>query len=185
VPIHQNWTFVDEDKFTSVSVWIPLVDVSRANGTLEIIKGSHRVLAKYRSPSIPWVFDGLWDVLKEKYFEPILIKAGQAGILDDSILHYSSPNDTDHVRTTVQLIMVPADATPVHYHRDPAKPDELEVFEVSSDFFTEFDMKKKPEGVPAIGKVPYAYHKLSETELVEAIAENYPAIRKLAAGVEI
>ena len=41
-----------------------------------------------------------------------------AGIIDDSILHWSSQNDTPEVRTAVQLIMIPEEAQAIHYYRD-------------------------------------------------------------------
>ncbi len=75
MPIHQNWTFVDEDKFTSVSVWVPLCDVSRFNGTLEVVPKTHNTLTKYRSPSIPWVFAEPVDVVVP--FEGHVVESGK------------------------------------------------------------------------------------------------------------
>jgi hypothetical protein len=42
VPPHQDWTFVDETRFRSATVWVPLVDVDFDNGALGAIHGSHR-----------------------------------------------------------------------------------------------------------------------------------------------
>lgn len=180
IPVHQNWTFVDESKFRSVSVWIPLCDVTHANGTMEVVAGSHDTLTEYRSPSIPWVFDGLWDPLREKYLQPLNLKMGQAAIIDDAIIHWTSDNDTDTVRATIQLIMVPKDAIPIHYYRNPENPSELEIFEVNPEFFTRFQMHEKPSGVKSIGLVnDFHYHKLSEEELVEKVATKNPAIKEL------
>ena len=173
VPIHQNWTFVDESKFTSVSVWIPLIDSSRENGTLEVVKGTHRVLTDYRSPSIPWVFENIREELKERHLEPLEVKVGQAGIIDDSIIHWSSENDSEQVRTAIQLIMVPREATPIHYYGTGENDDyKLEVFKVDSDFFTRFDMHKKPEGVERIGFDSVRYHALTEEEMMDRIRKN-------------
>lgn len=181
VPVHQNWTFVDESKFASVSVWIPLVDVTRANGTMEVVKGSQRTLAPYRSPSIPWVFENLYEELKNKYMQPLNLTVGQVAIIDDSILHYTSRNDTDQVRSTVQLIMYPEEATPIHYYCDKENaPNTVEVYAVDSDFFTAFDMRKKPEGVEMIAKVPYKPVYYTEQEMVDKIAVLNPEIKELA-----
>jgi len=176
VPVHQNWTFVDEAKYTSVSVWIPLVDVSRKNGTLEVVKGSHRILTPFRGPSIPWVFNDLFDQLREKYLEPLTFSAGTAGVIDDSIIHWSSENHSANVRTAIQLIMIPREATPIHYYRNPEEPNKLEVFEVDSDFFTTFNMFEKPVGVKSIGHVPFDYKNFSEEELIKQIATQNPEI---------
>ena len=176
VPVHQNWTFVDEEKYTSVSVWIPLVDVSHANGTLEVVPGSHDVLTPYRSPTIPWVFEGLADVLKEKYMEPLNLHVGQVAILDDALLHYSSVNNTDQVRSTIQLIMKPENAPAIHYYRATPEADSLGVFEVDMEFFTKFKMNEKPEGVPHVATVPYSYINFSEKELIQRVSKNNPGI---------
>jgi hypothetical protein len=176
VPVHQNWTFVDEEKYTSVSVWIPLTDVSHANGTLEVVPGSHDVLTPYRSPTIPWVFEGLADVLKAKYMEPLNLHVGQVAILDDALLHYSSVNDTDNVRSTLQLIMKPENAPAIHYYRTDPEADSLEVFEVNKEFFTRFKMNEKPSDVPHVATIPFSYASFSEQELVERVSKNNPSI---------
>ena len=177
VPVHQNWTFVDESKFTSVSIWIPFLDASRENGGLEVVKGSHRVLTPFRSPSIPWVFNDLFNELREKYLEPLDVKKGKAAIIDDSILHWSSGNKTDKIRTAIQLIMHPAEATPLHYYRDSQFPEQLEVFEVDKKFFTSFNMKEKPQSVKSCGFIPYQYTNLDEEKLLERISIQNPGIQ--------
>lgn len=157
VPLHQNWTFVDESKYTSVSVWIPLCDVSKVNGTLEVSPGTHNTLTAYRSPSIPWVFKGLEKKIIDNYMVPLNLKVGQVAILDDAILHYSGVNKSPNDRGTIQLIMKPTEAKAIHYYCDKNVPNELEVFEVNEDFFTKFNMHQKPEGVPLIEKMPFTY----------------------------
>jgi len=175
VPIHQNWTFVDEDEYTSVSVWIPLIDVSHDNGTLEVVKGSHKVLCKFRSPTIPWVFDELNEQLKDKYLEPFEFSVGHAAIIDDGILHWSSDNKTAKVRTAIQLIMVPDDATPIHYHSN--EKGEADVIKVDKDFFMKFNnMRDIPTGYPIIGKRKISIKKLNEDEFKEVVSVNNPAI---------
>jgi hypothetical protein len=161
VPVHQNWTFVDEDQYTSVSVWIPLVNVSRKNGTLEVVPGTHKALCKYRSPSLPWVFDELNDVLKEKYLQPFEIHAGQAAIIDDGILHWSSENKSNTVRTAVQLIMAPAEATTIHLVK-PSDQHETLIYRVDPEFFMKYNMKDIPSGYEVIGKKPIHLSKLNE-----------------------
>lgn len=157
VPLHQNWTFVDESKFTSVSVWIPLCDVSRKNGTLEMVPGSHKTLTAYRSPSIPWVFTGLEKTIKKNYMKPLELKVGEVAILDDAILHYSGNNNSTMDRATIQLIMTPEIATPIHYYCTNLKKGDLEVYKVDSDFFANFNMHSKPEHVPLIDKINFKF----------------------------
>jgi hypothetical protein len=170
VPIHQNWTFVDESQATSVSVWIPMINTTRTNGTMEVVKGSHRVLSNYRGPSIPWVFENLRHEIRTKYMEPIDAKIGQAVVLDDSILHYTSRNDSTTVRSAIQLIMTPNDVPAVHYHLPSKNSREIDVYEVDWEFFTRFNMNEPPTGVKKIDELTIHQHFLTEDELVDRIA---------------
>ncbi|MCB9204966.1 MAG: phytanoyl-CoA dioxygenase family protein [Flavobacteriales bacterium] len=165
VPVHQNWTFVDEEVFRSVSVWIPLVDVTRDNGTMEIVPRTHLDVSATRGPLIPWAFSELVDSIKERYMTPLNLSLGQAAIIDDAIIHYTSQNDTNAVRSAVQIIAKPTEATAIHYHLPSDTSEHLEVFEVDSGFFQRFSMYSRPEGVPKIAEIPYGYRPLVKSTL--------------------
>lgn len=156
VPLHQNWAFVDEWKYTSVSVWCPLVDSNEANGTLQVVPGSHKRFAPVRGPLIPWELEGLKEDIINDFMVPMNIRAGQAVILDDSIVHYSAPNRTDGLRLAIQLIMIPPGVPSVHYYMDNegSKPA-VKVFEVDRDFYMAFHPWLKPKDQKLIKTLPY------------------------------
>ncbi|GIV34456.1 MAG: hypothetical protein KatS3mg031_1991 [Chitinophagales bacterium] len=176
VPVHQNWTFVDERQFTSVSVWCPLQDVSRKNGTLEVVPGSHKVICDYRGPSIPWVFDNLSEIMKEKYMVPLELRAGQVGIIDDGVIHYSGNNHTSDDRRAVQLIMKPAEAPTIHCYKDEVDDNIIHILEVDDDFFFDFNMWDKPRGGRKLNSIRYPIKKLTEQELLERCNRNLAAM---------
>lgn len=162
VPVHQNWTFVDEAVYRSVSVWIPFVDVTRENGTMELVRGSQDGVSTQRGPLIPWVFSDMVDVLKEKYMESLNLRAGQVAIIDDAIIHYTSSNNTSEDRMALQVIAKPREAAALHLHRPHPDADHLEVFEVDSEFFQRFRMYARPEGVSKLAEVPYTHVPLND-----------------------
>ena len=162
VPIHQNWTFVDESQYTSVSIWMPLCDVNRYNGTLEVIPGSHTTLTPFRSPSIPWVFSGHEEDIKAKWMQPLTLKLGQIAILDDALLHYSGVNQSPEARPSIQLIMKPRAAQAIHYHR--SKEDELTVHDVDATFFDTFVQTEVPKA-PIQKVMPFEYHQATPDQI--------------------
>lgn len=152
VPLHQNWAFVDELRYTSVSIWVPLVDSTRDNGTLEITPGSHKRFGRFRGPLVPWELDQIKDDIIRDFMVPMNATAGDAVILDDSVVHYSNINTTTGLRLTIQLILVPKGVPSIHYHLDrAASADEVRVLEVDRDFYMKFHPWKRPEG-KEIGK---------------------------------
>jgi ectoine hydroxylase-related dioxygenase (phytanoyl-CoA dioxygenase family) len=165
VPIHQNWTFVDEDFYTSVSVWIPLCDVSRKNGTLEVIPGTHLNISKFRGPSIPWAFKGMEKLLKEKYMQPLVLKKGQVSVLDDAIIHYSADNYSDTERPTVQLILKPKNALSLHYYTNNIQSGILNKYLVDASFFMDFDMNSENINAPLIETISFQPPVMKEVDL--------------------
>ncbi len=145
VPLHQNWAFVDEVVCTSVSIWCPLVDSNKENGTLEVVPGSHKRYGQVRGPMIKSELADIKDEIINQFMVPLEVKAGQAVILDDSIVHYSSPNRTNGFRLAIQLILIPKEETSIHYHMDLKKDrNRVEVLSVNKDFYTTFNPWKVP-----------------------------------------
>lgn len=147
VPLHQNWAFVDETRYTSVSVWCPLIDSSLANGTLQVVPGSHKRFGRFRGPMVPWELDGVSDHIIAEHLVPLTVRAGEAVVLDDSIIHYSTANQTKEMRLAIQLIMRPEEAPCIHYYYDrEVDPPQVLMLKVEPSFFTAFHPWLKPEG---------------------------------------
>lgn len=148
VPLHQNWAFVDETKCTSVSIWCPLVDSNEANGTLQIVPGSHKRYGQVRGPMIPWELDNIKQDIITNDLVPMNIKAGEAIVLDDSVVHYSNINQTDGLRLAIQLILIPEEFASIHYHLNPQKnKTKVQVLEVDKNFYMQFNPWKEAENI--------------------------------------
>lgn len=115
VPVHQNWAVVDEDKYASVSVWCPLQDVNLENGTLAFVDGSHKHFRGPRGSYANRNFKDVDDLIVNNYLTYVPLKAGNAIVLDDSVIHYSAINNSDKIRLAIQLIMIPSEAQGYHY----------------------------------------------------------------------
>ncbi len=170
VPLHQNWAFVDETKSTSVSIWCPLVDSNEENGTLQVVPGSHKRFGKVRGPMIPWELENIKHDIIEKYLVPMNVKAGEAVILDDSIVHYSAINKKEELRLAIQLILIPEEETSIHYHMDLAKSNKkVEVLEADVNFYMEFNPWKKADNVQTLKSFSYRPFNMSITEFDKGI----------------
>jgi ectoine hydroxylase-related dioxygenase (phytanoyl-CoA dioxygenase family) len=181
VPLHQNWAFADEQKCTTISIWCPLVDSTIENGTLQVVPGSHKKFGEIRGPMIPWELEGMKNDIINKHLVPIETKAGDCIILDDSILHYSPINYTNELRLAIQLICIPNEFPSIHYHMDPmTSKTEVNVLEVSDDFYMEFNPWKKPEGQKIVKKIKYNHVSINEAEYSKRMLA--PAFDKKAKG---
>lgn len=170
VPLHQNWAFVDERRCTSVSIWCPLVDSTVENGTLQVIPGSHKRCGEIRGPMIPWELNGIKNQIIENDLIPLETKAGDAVILDDSIVHYSAINHTDNLRLAIQLILIPEEEQSIHYHIDPAKSQKkVEVLAVDREFYMEFNPWEKAGNSKVIKEFKYSPFEMSYPDFKQTI----------------
>lgn len=126
VPVHQNISVVEEGEARSVSVWIALVDCTVENGTLQMAGGTHHLRGKRG----PWAYEeflSLDDLSIKQRFTPVPVRAGQAIVLDDALVHYSAPNETLSRRLAIQLVMLPEELDAVYYECISAGDDYLEL----------------------------------------------------------
>lgn len=166
VPLHQNWAFVDERRCTSVSIWCPLVDSTEANGTLQFVDGSHKRFGECRGPMVPWDLNQIQREVIDHHLTPAHdISAGQAVVLDDSIVHYSNINRTEGLRLAIQLILVPREEPTIHFHMNPhERRDAVEKLEVDNEFFMNFHPWKKPEHFKHLATLPFEARYLTVEE---------------------
>ena len=167
VGVHQDWTYANEDLFSTVNFWIPLTTVSDTNGPLYIVSGSHRLptsirFTPYQTP--PW--KNLFEKIKSMGIK-CEVKPGEAVLYHPAVLHFSPPNLSGTPRVAVGMVSIPKEATPLHYYKNEnSQIEELEKYEVNPEFFYSFEIDKKP-GKNAIlrEKVPFEHLTFSENQL--------------------
>lgn len=154
MPLHADWTYVDESMLNSYSIWIPLVDTSEENGCFGLIPYSQHLSNGIRGPRIlQWNYPTN-DLLINAMGKLLPIKAGQAIVYNHRVLHYSPANKTATIRPAVNIAVVPTKQTIIHY-AIPEGVDEILQFEVDDDnFFIEYDHFQMPSKGTAYCSLP-------------------------------
>ena len=154
MPLHADWTYVDETKFSSVAIWVPLVDVDQENGCFGVIEGSHRVTNIIRGPMLKQSTlqrDKEWE---QRLGKLIPMKAGDAIIYNHRLLHYSLPNRSHMARPAINLSLVPKDVPWLHYCK-PEGAGEIEVYGVTdTGFYIHYNNFQRPETGNLLAKLP-------------------------------
>lgn len=94
VPAHQDWASMEGSQ-DSVVIWIPLCDVPKNLGALEVVPGSHKdglITDRYEHGF------GLVDRYGDEDFVSVETEAGDALIFSSYLVHRSGKNVTDRVR---------------------------------------------------------------------------------------
>ncbi len=182
--LHQNWPMLPLDD-TSVTVWCPLLDTDVANGTLEVVVGSHKIVPHVEGPNVPGFFDRIRQQVIDDHLTPIPVKAGEAVIFDDSLVHWSARNTSAEPRVAIQIMCVPADTQPFFHFYDPAHPERFERIKVDAEFF----LKTRPHQLcvrdPAwvsLGFVPNRNVFPDEAEFRDLLAKGAETRRRMYAG---
>lgn len=176
MPMHQDWTIVDETKFVALNIWTPLQDTTEENGTLEVLPGSHKWHDSLRAPTLPFFYEGYQSQLKEKLIA-IPTLATEAIVLNQAIIHYSKPNKTDSIRIAITTGIKTKDAPAIFHYWDKNDPNMIEKFSQKDDFLLQFndfhkDIFNRPQIGESLGKSPFKLRKVSEEEIKRAIRSN-------------
>jgi hypothetical protein len=155
IQVHQDFTFVDEDRFTGFNLWVPLEDTDLQNGCFYMLPGSHRLLRSYRAASITESLTRYNEVLKG-YMTPKPVKAGTGILFDHRLFHYSPENQSDRWRPAVQLVVIPREAQAIALRHDPqADPEHLLVQRIDEQYLTERNLWEPAPDLEVLGKKPF------------------------------
>lgn len=160
---HQNATIVDETKYVSVSVWMPLQDTDFENGTICLVPGSQTLFEKYRNTTIYWPYVPFFkDGAGLDYFVPVNVKAGEVLILDDRIVHYTPNNNKNEGRWVFHSLWKPKEASTMYCD---LVDENVHSFNVENDFWQyhvpgEKMTTRKPDHVTENNGTKYSEDKL-------------------------
>jgi hypothetical protein len=122
VPWHQDKSYwPDANSNPVITVWIPLVDANEENGCLHLIPRTHKKRAiahGAESYSGTQYLEIAPEEVQRRKAEilPLPLQAGCAVLFNDRLIHMSTPNNSDHVRWSVDLRYQPTDQDPMPQH---------------------------------------------------------------------
>jgi phytanoyl-CoA hydroxylase len=95
-PAHQDWRSM-QGSLNSVVVWIPLIDIDRDLGALEVIPGSH-LMGLLPTEQDEWFRHVRSDSINETEFVPLEVEAGDLVLFSSFLVHRSGNNSTESIR---------------------------------------------------------------------------------------
>lgn len=150
VAIHQDAVIVDERKKASFHCWIPLQKSDVDNGGLQVIPGSHKLTNPHRAFSVPWEFSKYTQVLAD-YLMPVSMELGDILIYDRAVIHYSPPNLSEDWRVAMAYTVAERPLQFLHLLLNK-EANEVEFYEVRSDFLLNEDPFSKPANAKLVKK---------------------------------
>ena len=141
--MHQDWTFVDEERFRAVNLWTPLTPLEGPCGPLLVVPGSHRwgPLVRGREIASP-LADDFERIRRESAIE-LRPEIGQVVAFDSAMIHGSGDNETGGDRLAVSHVQRPAEAQVVHFFMDGSGT--VQRATVRPSFFVENGLFSCPE----------------------------------------
>lgn len=185
MPLHQDWTIVDESRYVAVNIWSPLQDTDAHNGGLQVLPGSHRFLPILRCPTLPFFFEP-YNAQIQPHLLQLTVPAGQAVVLNQALLHASPPNMSDTMRLAITTGIKTAQA-PMRFHFQP-EPGKIEVFAMDDDFLLRFDdfhkdIYERPKFGESLGVIPFEQAHPGEEVILRMIRAANPLPEAVGAVV--
>src|ERR1700733_12029622 len=132
LPLHQDWSVIEEEKYRTLFIWCPLIDVSVINGCLFVLPGSHQYFRSLRSGTYPSDRFILPPSLHRHTLD-IPLKAGEAILYSDALFHGSHANNGSGDRIVVTARVMEPEANLVYFHK--ANDREMDVYQADEEFY--------------------------------------------------
>jgi hypothetical protein len=141
IPPHQDWSHCDEAKHDSLMCWVPLCDVDEHNGGLGFINGSHKYFDYLRA--FPYEVTDT-PVLRHgpkliPYLNILHMRAGEAVVFNNRIIHGSLGNDTAEARMAFSFALHPSGEPLLGYYLKPnGRADTLLKYRATPEFYLQY-----------------------------------------------
>ncbi len=188
--IHQDYTFVDQSRYSGVHVWIPLVDVDETNGCMSIYPGTHSLInhisaQPYQSyQCFPNPYENVSQMLEKGGAVAAPMKAGYGLFFNERTLHSSGENYTGIDRVVVNCAYIPEDEPMYLYAPSPEEDGVLDMVELLDISFLHL-MHQKPLPVPypdafkLVGTVNYKPTMLTQDDIKHMLRPGYVHVHEV------
>ncbi|WP_437648788.1 phytanoyl-CoA dioxygenase family protein [Sorangium sp. So ce362] len=170
VSFHQDWAFVDESRYATLTLWAPLRDVANEDGCLLIVPGSHTLNRSPRGFNTSFPYDALIPELLRRHTRVVPMRAGQAILFHNGLFHASNPNRGQDERRCVQALLAPGEAAlRFHYETEAeaGEPTVFETYEVGRDFYTGYQWGTRPPTERRTAMAPPAFDPIEIGDLAQ------------------
>ena len=179
-PLHQDWTFVDERKYCSYTLWCPLHDVGLENGALGLLPKSHRILGHVARPSpcppyVPVFSKSMMEIFP--YLRFFSLSAGEAILFDHRCWHGAMPNLDPRPRVAIGISIAHKDAALEHHYLLP-NSSRATILKVDKGFFYTYNNEELlrlhqsgalPSGYEQCDSYEFKYPELNEEEFLQSL----------------
>lgn len=175
--VHQDWNVVDEKENFAINVWIPLYDITKNEGSLWVVEGSHKINRHVRGSAYLFPNYAPFNDELEKAAKSVSLKAGEAIIFYVNIIHGSPSNYGKTERIATCFSVIPKEAPLTIYFQKKAG-DPLEVHKPNDDFMYHYKhlrtetFEHAPTETPLAVLESYVNHPISKDELRPIINGN-------------
>ncbi len=177
--VHQDWNVVDEKENFAINVWVPLYDITKNEGALWVVEGSHKINRHIRGSAYLFPNYAPFNDELEKAAKSVSLKAGEAIAFYVNIIHGSPSNYGERERIATCFSVIPKDA-PLTIYFQKNEGDPLEVHTPSDHFMYEYThlrtetFERPPTNNPTKILESHVNHPIQRSELDFVLSPSTP-----------
>ena len=168
----------DEHKQKHLNIWLPLVDVDENNGALWVIPRSHKIFAPVHAVTIPFPFSKIQETVLQ-FGKCICMKAGEALIFDNRLIHYSLQNFSLVDRPAIVLSFTPPNSEFISFFKAPESNSLIEVYTQPKDWYKDpmwSNSSERPRTGKLVGYLNYDTNFINAQQFTQLIQMDNPTI---------
>ena len=168
--LHQDPTFVDEQRFVSANVWIALHDIDHDNGNLFFVRGTHTLMPSLRvTPGCPTAYDEVKDLLSKNIYE-VPVKKGDAILINHAVVHGATPNLSGGPRIAAVMAIRTAGSDWIYHYLEKGAPyDKIEKYEVNLETFVHLGKDERPGHAKFLGNIKWDFPQINRKDFLEGM----------------